>query len=144
MEEQLKLRINAFSFFDDDGKGRYPLYVSQGEGQEIDLLYFQEHWAWIKNFSRFMGGMDRHNGQKFWSKRRLGHFRLESAYLTHQKHCTTESVSTTILPMLPEGKTLKFKSITNQQDMRFVVFADFECIVQPIDRQTGPHTQMSQ
>ena len=48
------------------------------------------------------------------------------------------------MTMPPEGTTLKFKSITNKQDMPFVVFADFECIVERIDRQSGAHTHYYQ
>ena len=41
MEQLLNLKINLFSFFDDLGDGRYPLYISKRENakQEIDLLY---------------------------------------------------------------------------------------------------------
>ena len=134
LEEQLNLRINVFSFFDDEGKGRVPLDVSQRDWQEIDLLYFQEHWAWIKNFSRFMGGINQHHGGGYyWCKRWLGHFRMGSEYLKHQQHCMTDDVSTTVMTMAPLGTVLKFKIITNKQDMPFLVFADFECIVERID-----------
>ena len=91
-----------------------------------------------------MGGMNQHVGAYYWCKRCLGHFRLESAYLKHQQHCTTNDVSTTVMTMPPEGTTLKFKSVTNQQDMPIVVFADFECIVERIDRQSGGHTHIYQ
>ncbi|KAF0138570.1 MAG: hypothetical protein FD143_3643, partial [Ignavibacteria bacterium] len=42
LEEQLNLKINIFSFYDDLGKARYPLYVSKREHyrKEIDLLYW--------------------------------------------------------------------------------------------------------
>jgi len=40
LEEKLTLRINVFSFFNDDGKRRVQLFVSQRYLQKIDLLYF--------------------------------------------------------------------------------------------------------
>jgi len=91
-----------------------------------------------------MGGMNKHNGAYYWCKRCLGHFEREQTFLRHQQHCTTNDVSTTIMTMPPEGMTLKFKSVTNQQDMPFVVFADFECIVERIDRQSSAHPHIYQ
>ena len=55
IEEQLEININIFSFFDDEGKGRYPLYVSKKEHpRSIDLLYWNEHYALITSFERLM------------------------------------------------------------------------------------------
>ena len=40
IEDVLKLRINVFSFFDDLGLARYPLYLSEKPyKREVDLLY---------------------------------------------------------------------------------------------------------
>ena len=52
LEERLNISINLYSYFDDIGKARYPMYISRHKSVcEIDLLYFNEHYAWIKNFS---------------------------------------------------------------------------------------------
>ena len=42
IEQQLNIGINIFSFFDDEGKGRYPLYITQFHDPPvtIDLLYW--------------------------------------------------------------------------------------------------------
>ena len=40
LEDELKLKINIFSFFDEDGRARYPMYVSKKPfKREVDLLY---------------------------------------------------------------------------------------------------------
>ena len=42
MEERLNISINVFSYYDDLGKARYPLYVSRKPcGREIDLFYWE-------------------------------------------------------------------------------------------------------
>ena len=47
--------INFFIYFDDMGRARHPMYISRHKSVfEIDLLYFNEHYAWIKDFSRFL------------------------------------------------------------------------------------------
>ena len=53
LEEQLQTSFNLFSFYDGEGRGRYVMYVSRRTmPREIDLLYFDNHYVWIKNFSR--------------------------------------------------------------------------------------------
>ena len=53
LEEQLQMSFNLFSFFDNEGHGRYVMFVSKRNmPREIDLLYYDNHYVWIKNFSR--------------------------------------------------------------------------------------------
>ena len=53
LEEQLQTSFNVFSFYDKDGRGRYVMFVSKRTmPREIDLLYYDNHYVWIKNFSR--------------------------------------------------------------------------------------------
>src|SRR5438552_17175590 len=54
IEHQLQIPFNVFRYYDDLGKARYPLYMSKldplQEQNPIDLIYFKEHFAWIKNW----------------------------------------------------------------------------------------------
>ena len=53
LEVTLDLSINLYSYFDDIGKAIYPMYISRHNSpRHIDLLYYNKHYAWIKNFSR--------------------------------------------------------------------------------------------
>ena len=53
LEDKLKLRINVFSFDDAFGYKRYALYISQRFYMgEINLLFWDGRYAWIKHFSR--------------------------------------------------------------------------------------------
>ena len=62
IEEQLQMSINVISYYDDIGRARYPLYISKRDyPTQIDLLYFNEHYAWIKNFSRLFADLTKHN-----------------------------------------------------------------------------------
>ncbi len=55
IEDTLKLKINVFSFFDEDGYGRFPLHISDKPyNREVDLLYWDEHFALITSFSGFL------------------------------------------------------------------------------------------
>ena len=58
IEKKLQIGINVFGFYDDMGMARYPLFLSKGKySKEVDLLYWNDHYAWIKNFSRFMSDL---------------------------------------------------------------------------------------
>ena len=103
----------------------------------IDLLYFKEHYAWIKDFSRLFADLNKHNGQAFYCKRCLGHFRLESAFERHQQLCTREDYIST-LHILPEPEsTIKFVNWKYKTWAPFVIYADLESLLLPVDRRTG-------
>lgn len=132
IEDQLQININLFSFYDEEGRARYPIYISQKEfDQTVDLLYWDEHYAWIKSFSRFMGDVNRHKGKLFWCKRCLGHFQREQALETHKLYCRRIDYSDQIFTMPEEGSKISFKHIRFQARLPFVIIADFETLTSP-------------
>ena len=53
LEEQLNIRINIFTFDDPEGYRRHSLYISKKyKPEEINLLYWDGRFAWIKHLSR--------------------------------------------------------------------------------------------
>ena len=49
IEDKLGVGINIYSFFDDEGKGRYPLYATEKVFERtVDLLYWDEHTPGLK------------------------------------------------------------------------------------------------
>ncbi|KAF0146940.1 MAG: hypothetical protein FD143_3161, partial [Ignavibacteria bacterium] len=134
IEEQLNLKINIFSFYDDTGKARYPLYVSKREHytKEIDLLYWGGHYAWIKKFSAFIYDLSPKHSIKFFCKRCFGVFLTESTYTRHQEICSRPDFDSVIYRFPPPGQKIKFTSIKNQLRAPFIIVADFECLLEPI------------
>jgi hypothetical protein len=130
----------VFAYYDDVGKARYPVYISRywadkgddapplDQQKTVDLLYFEEHWAYIHNFSRFMGDFNHHNGERFWCKRCLTSFKLETAYQQHASVCRRADFIDTIVKMPTPGKndTLKFTNFRAQARAPFVIYADIE------------------
>ena len=52
-EDILQININVFSFFDDEGKERYPMFISRKNYPRwVNLLYWNEHYAPIKNIDK--------------------------------------------------------------------------------------------
>ena len=53
LADQLQMRINFFSFDDPSGYRRYAMYISKSDFiKEINLLYLDGRYAWIKHFYR--------------------------------------------------------------------------------------------
>ena len=110
IENKLHININVYSIYDDQGKGRYPIYISQTNyPKTIDLLYWNDHYAWIKNFSRFMGDQNSDGHARFWCKRCLGHFKVKQAFETHQMYCKRSDLCEQIYTMPAEGSKVGFK-----------------------------------
>ena len=67
--------VNIYSYADVAGKRRYPLYISKTQNERtIDLLFFDNHYSWIKDFGRFMHDITEHQHRKHFCKRCFGHF----------------------------------------------------------------------
>ena len=75
IESNLPYAINVFSFNDDLGQSRFPIYVSpKTDTPMIDLLYWNEHYALIKDFNRFMFDITKQRNPKNFCRRCFGHF----------------------------------------------------------------------
>ena len=87
IEDKLAVSSNVFRFFDDKGKGRHPFYVSEkGHEKVIDLHFWDDHYATINNFRRFMTDLSR-NHTSHWCRRCLGHFDNADVLKSHQLYC---------------------------------------------------------
>ncbi len=74
-EDQLKMNINVFSFFDDEGRARHPLVIRRKNYERVaNLLYWKEHYAPISNFPRLFHDLTKHDYQHQICLRCLGHF----------------------------------------------------------------------
>ena len=114
------------------------MYISRHNTPiHIDLLYFNQHYAWIKNFRRLFSDVTTYDGHTFFCKRCLGHFKHESAYERHQQLCTRENYIST-LHILPEpDSTIKFTNWKYMTWAPFVIYADLEFILLPMDKRKG-------
>ena len=62
LEDKLHMRINLFSFDDAFGYKRYAQYISKHYyPEEINFLYWDGRYAWIKHFSRLFS-----DTTKYW------------------------------------------------------------------------------
>ena len=114
------------------------MYINpQNSPIHIDLLYFKQHYAWIKEFSRLFKDVTTHNERTFFCKRCLGHFPQDATLERHQKLCTRADYIST-LHILPEpDSTIKFTNWKYMTLAPFVIYADLESILLPVDKRKG-------
>ena len=132
VERETEIAVNVFSFFDDEGRGRYPMYLSKiSQDNAVDLLFWNGHFAWIKNFSRFLGDTTKNGHARLYCKRCLGHFFTEQVLRNHQLFCQSLDSCKQIYTMPDEGTKLSFYNVRFQQRFPFVIYADFEALTVP-------------
>ncbi len=144
IEEKLKVAINVFSFFDDEGKARFPRYISKYRDtfkEEIDLLYWNNHFAYIKSFSAFIADLHYSHRKKEFCKKCFGFFIDKVSYDLHSPYCNIAGIPDPIFIFPEEHTTLSFANIRYMQAAPFVIYADFECLLFNTKIQSGHMTE---
>ena len=128
--------INVFSV--NEEKRFYPLRMANRNPQEtIDLFLYEEnskyHYSLIKNFSRLFRSQitSRTNGKIHICKRCFTHFSKEELFQKHIEYCSNNE--TVAVKMPPINSKLSFNNYYKQLPIPFVVCADFECFIKPIN-----------
>ena len=142
------MNINVFFFFDDEGRARHPLVISRKNYERVaNLLYWKEHCAPITSIPRLFSDITKHTHQKQFYLRCLGHFSSEQVFARHQKLCTRDDFMS-VLHLLPSPRSkqvqLKFYNYKYCTMAPFVIYADFESILEQINRQAKHKTYSQQ
>jgi len=140
IEDQLEMRINVFSFFDDEGKAIHPYYISDKQfPTQVNMLYWKNHYAPISSIPRLFFKITKYEHQKHICLRCLGHFTTAATLATHEEHCKRPNFSSVIYTLPAEGAKnaeLRFTNFRYMTRAPFVIYADFESNLSPIDQQT--------
>ena len=103
--------------------------------REIDLLYWNDHYAWIKNFDALFHDLTKQDHRLLFHKPCLSRLLSPEQLAIHV--CSKEDW-VSIQHMLPSPNTmLEFKAYKFQTRALFVIYADFECLVEPINEHNG-------
>ena len=138
IERKIQIPFNVFTFTDDDGEARKPAYLSRiSPDVAADLLFWDGHFAWIRNFARFASDITKSEHKQWICKRCLGHFTMEHVLQRHQLNCVSIDDFKQIYTMPEAGTKLSFKNVRYQQRYPFIVYADFEALTTPIDKSTN-------
>ena len=119
-----------------EGRDIYIHRKGRRMGREINLLMVSEdgiwHYAAIKSLSRLLSGKNSNTKRKqHFSINYFQGFTQELSRDQHQAYCKdNESVR---VEMPKQGSTVEFKDGQNQFKVPFIMYADFESILEPMD-----------
>ena len=107
-----------------------------GRKHHIDLLLISNemnnHYCLIKDFSRLMNSSkSKHEHKKYYCRNCMRGYNSEEALSKHWPYCKEHSYVRIELPK--EGTFMKFTKIERSMRVPFVVYADFESFIKPIN-----------
>ena len=113
-----------------------PGSCSDPMGREINLLMVSEdgirHYIAIKSLSRLLSSKNSNTKRKqHFCMNCLQGFTQESSRDQHQVYC--ENNESVIVEMPKQGSTVEFKDGQNQFRVPFIMYTDFESILEPMD-----------
>src|SRR5688572_8188977 len=140
-ERNNNVSVNVFGY----EKDVYPLYISKHESDTcVDLLFISDgekkHYCWIKNFNKLMSSRtEKSHNSMHYCRRCLNGYREVESLNRHSEYCSQQDAQRIELP--EPGTMLSFKNYYRKMRVPFVVYADFESFIKPIDTcQPNPNT----
>ncbi|XP_015608407.2 uncharacterized protein LOC107274135, partial [Cephus cinctus] len=158
------LVINVYGIEYDSGHEIVPIYLSQQKSNKeaIHLLMLETkiysngddvdmedgsvyHFAWIRNLSRLLKSqITKRKGYTKLCDRCLCHFTTVNSFEKHRLDCANINKCRVILPD-EKDKIMKFKNYKYKEPVPFAVYADIECILEPIaDKSNSLNTTLYQ
>ena len=127
------ISINVFGY----EESVCPLRVSKCEDRVVvNLLLISDdekrHYCLIKSMSRLLSSQtSKRNGVQYYCMRCLNPFHSQESLDKHLEYCSTHEAVKTEMP--GEGTILSFKNYNRSMRVPFIVYADFESFIKPID-----------
>ena len=134
IEKKNNIRINVFSY---EEKQPYPIYVSKEKFEDhIELLLItkdeNKHYVLIKDFNKFMYQQTKHKERKHFCMHCLQCFSSERVLNNHKDNCIQVNGIQAVNMPDKDNNILKLSNFHKQQQVPFVIYADFEAITEKI------------
>src|ERR1043165_3034274 len=132
-ERNNNISVNVFGY----EKAVYPLYISKHKSDtRVDLLLISDgdkkHYCLIKNFNRLMVRRTENSCHSMhYCRRCLTGYTPIEGLARHTEYCSQQDAQRIVLP--DSGTMLSFKHHFKSMRVPFVVYADFESFIKPID-----------
>ena len=136
-EQNNNINVNVFSY-DDETKQVYTLRLSKQDGEEcVNLFLYDEHYSVVKNLSRLISKqLSKGKYKKHTCMRCLNHFKTSESLEPHLKLCQNHDNQHHVYPN-GENNYVFFKRYQKIHKIPFVIYADFESFVEPVDKKIG-------
>lgn len=134
-EKQNNISINVFGYENDF----FPLYISELESANanVDLLYVEQdgnsHYCLIKDLNGVLRSTKRAKRKHYFCQRCLHGFIREDLLKDHLPYCKQFSCQKVEYPVEGKDNILKFENFYKKLRVPFVIYCDFETVVQKID-----------
>ena len=116
----------------------YPLKISRYTGckHNITLLLIKDgeksHYCLVKNLSALLQSqINNHKGSRSICLNCFNGFNTPEALNKHKEYCYNNECVKIVMP--PPGTYLRFKNFPHSEKAPFVIFADFESLIKPMD-----------
>ena len=134
IEKQNEININVFGY---ENKQPYPIFVSKETyDRQMNLSLITEdenkHYVLIEDFNSFMYNQTKHKEKKHFCMHCLQCFSSERVLNNHKDNCIQVNGTQAIKMPDKDNNILKFKNFHKQQPVPFVIYADFEAIIEKI------------
>ena len=139
-ENNNNVTVNVFSY-DDETKKVYTLRLSKTDFKEtINLFLYDEHYGVVKDLSRLVSSqVNKDKCKKLICTRCPNNFRTLESLEKHLELCQNHDHQHHVYPN-ENNKYEFFKQYQKMHRVPFVVYADFECFVEPTDNKIGNGT----
>lgn len=132
-----EVSINVYGY--DKEEYVYPLRISKKSNcvmHHVNLLLYYEnetyHYTCITNMSRLFSNRTKHSGATYICNRCLHPFSSQRVHDKHLSYCLRQDAQRVDLPE-EDDKILTFKNYFQTLKVPFVIYADFECFLEPVD-----------
>ena len=134
IEQQNEININVFGY---EQKQAYPLYISKENYTNcMNILLItkdkNKHYVLIQDFNKFMYNQTKHKERKHFCMYCLQCFSSEIILNNHKVNCLQVNGTQSIKMPTKDNNILKFENYYKQQKIPFVIYADFESILEKI------------
>lgn len=101
------------------------------------------HYCWIKDMGRLVYGKTKHTtgGQQFYCDLCLSRFTNKDVLERHQEICEGVNRRPMRIEMPEPGSTIKFQNWQRQQKVPYVIYADFESIIEKLPEERSEKTE---
>lgn len=140
-QKNVTISLNVYMFDSKAEKVRPLCLTTDVKEHHIHLLMLTEevngetksHFSWIKNLSGLFSSQLTKNGHKrFFCDRRLNSFVTEAKLNQHLIYCTNQNECQVQMPSF-NNNIIEFKNRKNQLPVPFIIYADIESILKPVD-----------
>ena len=133
IEKMNNIAINVFGY---ENKSTFPVFISDTQTENpLNLLLISKddkrHYIYIKDFNRFMYKKTKHNCKKHFCIYCLQCFSTEAILNNHLENCLIINKKQNIV-MPKFGSKIYFKNYYKMIKSPFVIYCDFESILEPI------------